>query len=63
VAQGSKRVMLADEIYRYDAAHFLLVSVGLPVTSQVTEASPEFPYLGLASAVIRIPAIETHLPS
>ena len=51
VAQGSKRVMLADEIYRYDAAHFLLVSVGLPVTSQVIEASPESPYLGLRIAL------------
>jgi AraC-like DNA-binding protein len=51
VAQGSKRVMLADEIYRYDAAHFLLVSVGLPVTTQVIEASPESPYLGLRIAL------------
>jgi AraC-like DNA-binding protein len=47
VAQGSKRVMLAGEIYHYDAAHFLLVSVGLPVAAQVTSASPESPYLSL----------------
>jgi AraC-like DNA-binding protein len=47
VAQGCKRVMLADEIYHYAAAHFLLVSVGLPVVSQVIEASPESPYLAL----------------
>jgi AraC-like DNA-binding protein len=47
VAQGSKQVMLAEEIYHYDAAHFLLVSVGLPVAGQVIEASPESPYLGL----------------
>jgi AraC-like DNA-binding protein len=48
VAQGRKRVMLADETYHYDPAHFLLVSVNLPVACQVIEASPESPFLALA---------------
>ena len=43
--------MLADEVYRYDAAHFVLASVDLPVTSQVIEASPESPYLALRIAL------------
>jgi AraC-like DNA-binding protein len=47
VAQGCKRVMLADETYQYDPAHFLLVSVGLPVSGQVINASPDSPYLSL----------------
>ena len=47
IAQGCKRVTLADEIYHFDPAHFLLVSVGLPVTSQFINASPESPYLSL----------------
>jgi AraC-like DNA-binding protein len=47
IAQGRKRVMLGNEIYHYDAAHFLLVSVGLPVVGQVIDASPESPYLSL----------------
>ncbi|WP_422924076.1 AraC family transcriptional regulator N-terminal domain-containing protein [Singulisphaera sp. PoT] len=47
VAQGSKRVLLADEVYRYDPAHYLLVSVDLPVAGQVIEATPELPYLSL----------------
>ena len=51
VAQGSKRVMLADEIYRYDAVHFILASVDLPVTSQIIEASPASPYLALRIAL------------
>jgi AraC-like DNA-binding protein len=51
VAQGSKRVMLADEIYHRDAAHLLLVSVDLPVASQVIEASPGSPYLSLRIAL------------
>lgn len=46
VAQGSKVVSLGDNRYRYDPAHYLLVTVELPVVSQVTEASPEQPYLG-----------------
>ena len=47
VAQGAKRVLLGDEVYVYDAFHFLITSVDLPVVVQVTEASREKPYLGL----------------
>lgn len=47
VAQGRKEVRLADETYLYDPAHFLLVSVDVPVAGRVTVASPEEPYLGL----------------
>ena len=47
IAQGAKRVLLGDETYAYDAHHFLLTSVDLPIVAQVTEASPAKPYLGL----------------
>jgi AraC-like DNA-binding protein len=47
VAQGCKRLSLADEIYHLDPAHFLLVSVGLPVSVQFINASPRSPYLSL----------------
>ncbi len=47
IAWGRKRVMLADEVYDYDPAHFLLVSVDLPLVGQVVQASPEEPYLSL----------------
>ena len=47
IAQGSKRVMLADEIYTYDRSHFLVASVDLPVSGQVVQASVEEPFLGL----------------
>ena len=50
VAQGSKQVLLAGEVYRYDPARFLLVSVDLPVATQVIEASPRAPYLALRVA-------------
>ncbi|MBN9524328.1 AraC family transcriptional regulator, partial [bacterium] len=47
IAQGSKDVRLADEVYHYDPAHFLLVSVDLPVAGCVVEATAAEPYLGL----------------
>lgn len=45
IAQGSKIVTLADETYRYDPESFLVVSVDLPLSGQVIEASPDAPYL------------------
>ena len=47
IAQGSKEVLLGDCLYRYDAAHYLLSTVELPVVGQVVEASAERPYLSL----------------
>ncbi len=47
IAQGSKEVRLGDETYRYDPAHYLLVSVELPVSGCVTVATPDEPYLAL----------------
>jgi AraC-like DNA-binding protein len=46
VAQGSKKALLAGEIFRYDPRHYLIFTVDLPVTFQVEEASPEKPYFG-----------------
>lgn len=46
-AQGRKQVMLADRLYAYDAAHYLVVGVDLPVLARIVEASPEAPYLAL----------------
>ena len=47
IVQGKKEVMLEGEIYRYEPSEYLVVSVNLPATGQVTEASPERPYLSL----------------
>ncbi|MDD4274835.1 MAG: AraC family transcriptional regulator [Desulfobacter postgatei] len=49
--QGVKRIILGEEAYVYDAYHFLLTSVDLPVMVQVVEASPEVPYLGLVLTI------------
>jgi AraC-like DNA-binding protein len=45
VAQGSKELMLRDERLVYDAAHFLVFSVELPVVARILEATPQLPYL------------------
>ena len=47
VAQGAKRVLLGSEEYVYDANHYLITSVGLPVVANVTQASQDVPLLGL----------------
>ncbi|CDZ61021.1 AraC-type transcriptional regulator N-terminal domain protein [Neorhizobium galegae bv. orientalis] len=47
IAQGAKQVMLADEIFRYSPGQYLVVSVDMPVTGQVIEATQEEPYLCL----------------
>ncbi len=45
IAQGAKEVILAGEVYRYDPAQSLLVSVDLPAVARVVEASPARPCL------------------
>lgn len=45
IAQGAKRVMLRDEVFNYDASRFLVFSVDLPISAQITEATKEVPYL------------------
>jgi AraC-like DNA-binding protein len=45
IAQGSKRVSLGEHSVVYDASHYLLVSVDLPLVGHVLEASRNTPYL------------------
>lgn len=47
IAQGAKEVVLGDERFRYDPAHFVLASLDIPVVTQVVEATPKRPFLGL----------------
>ena len=47
VAQGAKRVLLGDDVFVYDAHHYLITSVDLPTFVQIIEASKEKPCLGL----------------
>jgi AraC-like DNA-binding protein len=45
IAQGSKELILGEERFRYDPAHYLITTVDLPMIGQVIEASPERPWL------------------
>jgi AraC-like DNA-binding protein len=47
IAQGAKDVLLGDEWFHYDPAHYLISTLGVPAVGRVVEASRERPYLGL----------------
>lgn len=47
VVQGQKEVLLGEERYQYGAEQYLVVSVDLPLSSFVVQATPDRPYLGL----------------
>lgn len=47
IVQGSKDVILGETIYTYSPGECIAISVDLPVTGQITEASVKKPYLCL----------------
>ena len=51
MAQGAKRIELSGRSYDYDARHYLISSLDLPMFAQVTRASTREPYLGVAVAL------------
>jgi AraC-like DNA-binding protein len=46
-AQGAKTVIVGKDRYEYDASRMIVFSVALPITSQISGASPSEPYLSL----------------
>ena len=61
VAQGSKELMLGNEAFAYAPGDCLVVSLDLPVSGRVTNASKAKPYLGmrLDLDVKQIPLLRT----
>jgi AraC-like DNA-binding protein len=47
VAQGRKQVTIGSKVHQYDSGRYFVVSVEVPVTGQVVEATPQRPYLCL----------------
>ncbi len=45
-AQGGKLAVLGEETHLHDPARYMLLSVDLPLSVQIVEATPEDPYLG-----------------
>lgn len=46
LVQGKKEALLGEETYRYGAGQYLVVSVDLPLSAFILEATPDQPYLG-----------------
>lgn len=47
IVQGSKQALIDDQVYTYDAKHYLCCSVPMPVQAAITQASPKKPLLGV----------------
>lgn len=47
VVQGAKQLMVGENVYRYDADHYLITAAELPTISQIVEASTTAPYLAI----------------
>ncbi|MEH2250361.1 AraC family transcriptional regulator [Nostoc sp.] len=47
VVQGQKEVLLGEETYQCSVMQYFIVSVDLPMSGSVIEATPDQPYLGL----------------
>jgi AraC-like DNA-binding protein len=45
IAQGSKMIMLGEETFRYDPAHYLISTMELPLIGEIVQASRQQPYL------------------
>lgn len=65
VVQGSKRAVMGTEQYQYDPGQFLVVSMTLPVISQITQASVEQPYLCLRLSIdpAEVAELLVHMPA
>ncbi|MEO0481769.1 MAG: AraC family transcriptional regulator [Planctomycetota bacterium] len=48
VGAGAKQAWLNDELFRYDAEQYLVLSVSLPLECEIVEASAAEPYLAFA---------------
>lgn len=47
IVQGRQQIMLRDKVFDYDASHYLVTAVDLPVAGCITQASHDHPYLAL----------------
>ncbi len=47
VIQGAKEILFGDDILSYGAMECLVVSVELPASGRIVEASPDTPYIGV----------------
>ncbi|WP_251048132.1 AraC family transcriptional regulator [Halomonas sp. ISL-56] len=53
ILQGSKRIVIGDQVVNYQAGQSFVTSVELPVIGEVVESSPTTPYLALRLSLDR----------
>ena len=51
VVQGAKISMLGDRAFRYDAGKCLIAAMEVPIRAEITQATPERPYLAFSLAL------------
>lgn len=57
IAQGSKDILLGAHRFRYDPAHYLITTMGLPMCAEIVHASRARPYLSMK--LVLDPAVVT----
>ena len=64
ILQGAKRTLLGNVVHDYDHTRYMILPVELPLTSIVTRATPEEPFLALSveldMAVLAALVLEVH---
>jgi AraC-like DNA-binding protein len=67
IAQGRKQVMSGGNVFVYDRAQYLVVSVDVPIVGQIIEASKDRPYLcfllSLDAGILGALMMEANLPA
>jgi AraC-like DNA-binding protein len=67
IAQGRKQVMSGGNVFVYDRAQYLVVSVDVPIVGQIIEASKDRPYLcfllSLDVGILGALMMEANLPA
>lgn len=53
ILQGTKQVVIGDQLLRYDASSYFVASLDLPAVGRVVEASPDKPYVAAALRIDR----------
>lgn len=47
IVQGSKRIIVGDNVHDYEESQYLLTAIDLPTVTSVSRASPQHPCMGL----------------
>jgi AraC-like DNA-binding protein len=65
ILQGGKTLTIGDQAFRFDPASYFVMSIDMPATGAVHQASPDKPYIGVSLTLdpTRIAALLIDLPA